>query len=45
MLKVMTQFENAFFQVEKSKAVKIFSLIAWGKLATMNIFSDAESNF
>ena len=23
-LKVMTQFENAFFQVEKSKAVKIF---------------------
>lgn len=44
-LKVMTQFENAFFQVEKSKAVKIFSLIAWSKLATMNIFSDSEANF
>lgn len=44
-LKVMTQFENAFFQVEKSKVMKIFSIIAWGKLATMNIYSDSESNF
>lgn len=44
-LKVKTQFENAFFQVEKGKAVKIFSMIAWGKLATMNIYSDCEATF
>jgi hypothetical protein len=44
-LKVIATSSNAFFQVDIKNATKIFSLIAWSKLATMNIFADLEDHY
>lgn len=44
-LKVITKSEDTFYHAKRDSAVKIFSLVAWGKLATLNAFSDSESSF
>ena len=41
-LKISALDQDTFFLVRKEDVGKIFSLIAWGKLATMNIFADPE---
>jgi hypothetical protein len=41
-LKISALDQDTFFLVRKEDVGKIFSLIAWGKLATMNIFANPE---
>lgn len=41
-LKVTASFQETFFLVKKQDVAEIFSMIAWGRLATVNIFADLE---
>lgn len=44
-LKITTTSTDAFFNVGQEEAVKIFGMICWSKLATMNLYSDIEDKF
>jgi hypothetical protein len=41
-LKVTASYQETFFLVRKQDLANIFSMIAWGRLATVNIFADME---